>query len=323
MGIDFTQLTSPISKAFDTDFMDVYRQIEGNPERDIIIINAPCHIAITTSDNPNPNSVDVQPIITSLRIHFDNSIKVKNNDYIVAKKTDTKGNILHYYSGIVGEPAVSMARQSVNMQMSTLKESDEPPTPPPVPPEESVDIYINYLDDNEENIKPSEIQKAKIGTTAIIQPKEIENYLLNRVKLNGELVATGEVEIENIENEQYTINFYYQSETEIKTIRPLVNGYYTMDNGNVKSGYHLYAEIPVLNVLSENSIKLSSNEFYHEEIGIIRFGTKETAETCNKFRDNLDNWHIITSVPEMVEDGYIITFADTAPVEAYVTHWYS
>ena len=322
MGIDFTQLASPISQAFDTDFMDVYRQVEGSPERDLIIINAPCHIAIKTTDNADPTSVDVQPIITSLRLHFDNSIKVKNNDYIIAKKCDTKGNVLHYYSGIVGEPAVSMARQSVNMQMSTLKEQDEPPTPPPAPVDESIDITINYLDSDEQPIKPSAIQKAKLNSKAVIKPIEIEDYYLDRVTLNSELVPTGDVIIENVEDENYEINFYYQTESEIMSIRPLVNGYYTMDNGNVKKGYHLYAEIPVLSVTSENSIKLASNKFYHEEIGTLEFSTEETEYTVNKFRDNLDNWHIITAIPARVEDGYIITFADTEPVEAYECHWY-
>ena len=266
MGIDFTQLASPISQAFDTDFMDVYRQVEGSPDRDLIIINAPCHIAIKTTDNADPTSVDVQPIITSLRLHFDNSIKVKNNDYIIAKKCDTKGNVFHYYAGIVGEPAVSMARQSVTMQMSSLKEQDEPPTPPPVPIDESIDIIINYLNFSEQEIKPSTTQKVKLNSRAVIEPLQIDNYYLDRVTLNGELVPTGEVTIENVEDENYVINFYYQSESEIKSIRPLVNGYYTMDNGNVKKGYHLYAEIPVLSVISTNSIKLASNKFYHEEI---------------------------------------------------------
>ena len=322
MVVDFTQLANPISKAFDSDFIDVYRDVKETAGRELLYENVPCHIAIKTTDNADPTSVDVQPIIKSLAIHCNNFVDLKNNDYIVAKKTDTKGNALHYYSGLIGEPSVSMARQYVNMRMETLKPTDEPPTPPPAP--DGILITINYLTEDDIELRDSVEQYASVGSKLTVKPLIIDNYKINRIVVNGtDINSTKEVVIEELEDNDYSIDFYYQEIQGIEYIRPLVNGYYTKDNGNVKSGYHLYAKIPVLDVINENSIKLKSDRFEHEEIGTIRFAKEEIkGKTCNKFIDNFDNWHIITANPEKVNDGYIITFDDTEPVDAYITHWY-
>jgi len=312
MTIDFTQLSEPISNALDSDYIDIYRQINETPERDLYASNVKCHIAIKTTDNPNPESVDVQPIITSLRIHCPNWVDLKNNDYIIAKKCDLLGNVLHYYSGIIGEPAVSMARQSVNMIMSSLNEGDEP-IPPPPPIDESVSVFVNYLDELGEPIRETTEQQYKKGSNVVINSLSLENYALTKIELNGEIVQIAQ--IDDIQ-ENAIVDFYYQSVITITNIRPLVYGDYIKDDGTYAYGLHLYAPINVLSI-NGNTLKLASNKFYHEEIGEIKIVKDD------KFKDNLGNWHIVTLNPEKVNDGYIISFADTEPVEnAYVTHWY-
>ena len=314
--IDFTKLSKPISDALDTDYMDIYRQIEGSPKRDLLYSNVPCHIAIKSSDNADPSSVDVQPIITSLRVHCGTWVDLKNNDYLVVKKCDLNGNILNYYEGIIGEPATSMARQFVDMIMSSDKKSEEPEPAPP-PEDETIDININYLDNlTDEKIKDSVIQKAQIGKNITIKPLSIENYVLARSVLNGQEVASGDIVIDEIQDIDYNVDFYYNSVVIITYIRPLVYGDFIKNNGTYSYGNHLYAKIPILEVIGNNSIKIASNKFKHNEMGTI------TLNTDSKFTDNLGNWHIITTTPEMVEGGYIITFADTEPVDAYVTEWY-
>lgn len=309
--IDFTRLSEPISNALDTDYMDIYRQVEGSPERDLLYSNVPCHIAIKTSDNADPSSVDTQPIITSLRVHCGTWVDLKNNDYIVVKKCDLNGNILNYYEGIIGEPATSMARQFVDMAMSSERKGDDPePVPPPI--NESITVTINYADENSLPLRDSIEQKYKKGSNVTIKPLDIDNYSVFRITVNGETVQS--VIIEDIQ-EDYVVNFYYEAVTGIKSIRVLVNGDYTKDDGTYAYGLHLYAPIPILSIESTNSLKLASNKFYHEDMGNITIGVDM------KFRDNLNNWHIIIAVTQ-VDDGYIITFDDTEPVQAYETHWY-
>lgn len=310
--IDFTRLSQPISNALDTDYIDIYRQVEGNPERDLLYSNVPCHIAIKTSDNADPSRVDTQPIITSLRIHCGTWVDLKNNDYIVAKKCDLNGNILNYYEGIIGEPATSMARQFVDMAMSSERKGDDPEPVPP-PEGESVNITINYLDELKQPIKESIIQNYRKGDNVRIQPINIDNYNISSIELDGQEVEN--VVIDDIQ-ENHMVDFYYQAITFINSIRVLVNGDYTRDDGTYAYGLHLYAPIPILSIESANSLKLASNKFYHEEMGTITIGIN------TKFRDNLNNWHIITAEPVKVDDGYIITFADTEAVECYETHWY-
>jgi hypothetical protein len=310
--VDFTRLSTPISNALDTDYMDIKRQVKDSPEPDLIYSNIPCHIAIKTSDNADPSSVDVQPIITSLRIHYGTWVDLKNNDYIIAKKCDLNGNILNYYEGKIGEPATSMARPFVDMAMSSARKGDEPEPVPP-PEDESVTVDVHYLDETGEPIAESVTQTIRRGETVTIQPITLDNYSIDRIIVNGQEVESAI--IENIQ-EDSTVDFYYQAVTGITSIRILVNGDYTRDDGKLAYGLHLYSPIPVLSVESSNSLKLASNKFYHNDMGNI------TIKLDTKFRDNLNNWHIITAEPVKVDDGYIITFADTEPVEAYECHWY-
>lgn len=311
--IDFTRLSQPISNALDTDYMDIKRQVKDSPELDLIYSNIPCHIAIKSSDNADPSSVDVQPIITSLRIHCGTWVDLKNNDYVIAKKCDLNGNILNYYEGRIGEPATSMARQFVDMTMSSARKGDDPEPVPP-PEDESVNVVIRYLNETGEPIAESVTQTYRVGTDVTINPITLDNYSINHIIVNGQEVT--EATIENIQ-ENSTVDFYYQAVTGITSVRILVNGDYTRDDGKLAYGLHLYSPIPILSVESANSLKLASNKFYHDDTGNI------TIKLDTKFRDNLNNWHIITAEPVKVDDGYIITFADTEPVSCYETHWYS
>lgn len=311
--IDFTRLATPISNALDTDYMDIKRQVKDSPELDLIYSNIPCHIAIKSSDNADPNSVDVQPIITSLRIHCGTWVDLKNNDYVIAKKCDLNGNILNYYEGKIGEPATSMARQFVDMAMkSDKKEVDPEPVPPPE--DESVNVVVNYLDELGEPIAESVTQTYRVGSDITVLPITLDNYSVARIEVNGQEVESAI--ITDIQ-EDSTVDFYYQAVTDITSIRVLVNGDYTRDDGILAYGLHLYSPIPVLSVESANNLKLASNKFYHDDMGNI------TIKLDTKFRDNLNNWHIITVEPVKVDDGYIITFADTEPVSCYETHWYN
>ena len=314
MAVDFTKLAQPISNALDTDFMDIKRQIEGSPERDLIYSNIPCHIAIKTSDNPDPDSVDVQPIITSLRIHTVNWVDLKNNDYVIAKKCDLQGNVLNFYEGIVGEPATSMARQSVTLAMQSADKGDKP-EPVPTPEVETVNVVISYLNSSNEPIHNGITQAYRVGDTVTIKALNIDNYTPVRAVLDDSEVGIDTVTIVDIQGEDYILKFYYQEITAITSIRMLVDGDYTKDNGTFATGLHLYAPISVLSA-NTTTLTLASNKFEHEDEGII------TIKKDDKFRDNLNNWHIITAVSQ-VDNGYIITFEDTQPVNCYETHWYS
>lgn len=309
--VDFTRLATPISNALDTDYMDIKRQVKDSPELDLIYSNIPCHIAIKSSDNADPSSVDVQPIITSLRIHCGTWVDLKNNDYVIAKKCDLSGNILNYYEGRIGEPATSMARQFVDMAMSSARKGDDPEPVPP-PEDESVNVVVNYLDETGEPIAESVTQTSRIGSEVRVLPITLDNYSVARIEVNGQEVT--EATIENIQ-ENSTVDFYYQAVTGITSIRILVNGDYTRDDGVLAYGLHLYKPISVISV-DGNNIKLGNIKFYHDDIGNI------TIKLDTKFKDNLNNWHIITANPVKVDDGYIITFTDTEPVEAYECHWY-
>ena len=125
-GFNFGQIAPFISQVMDTDKMDIGRRIliedddgftiEISPEEPLYI-GIPCHVAFQATDNPNPTTIDTQPIITSLNVNCDLTVDIQNGDYIYAHKCDHADNILKTYMGIVGQPTVNQARQNVLMAM--------------------------------------------------------------------------------------------------------------------------------------------------------------------------------------------------------------
>lgn len=315
--INFGAMSETIHNFLDSDYIDIFRKSADSAKREEIYSNISCHIAIKTADNPDPNSVDTKPIVTSLVIHMPTWVDIKNDDYVIAKKMNISGEILALYSGTVGYPAVSMARQSVNMLMETL-EVTEPVTP--VPPQNKSQVVISYLNvDNDEKIKSDLIQTVEQGVSVNFFPPSINNYELNKSVLDGQEMPLGAITIENPTAEGHTIQFLYKAVSIISSFKVLVNGLYTKDNGTLGSGYHLYKSIPIVSV-SDGIWQISVNKFEHDEIGIVNI-TEGT-----KVKDNLGNWHIVTSNPQKVGDYYMCEIADYEPTEAeqnaYETHWY-
>lgn len=119
----------PISKAmqvFDTDEIDIFRNTETTntdgttgetSSKEPLLKGIPCHISFVNADNPNPEVIDSQPIITMLKINCDLSADIQKGDYIVAKKLSNNGTVLETYKGIAGFPRVSQSRKSVLIEM--------------------------------------------------------------------------------------------------------------------------------------------------------------------------------------------------------------
>jgi len=119
---------SIIGEYMDTDLMDIGRRIsiidpetgitgETKPE-DPIYRNVKCHIEFNSPDNPDPQSIDIMPKIISITIHCHIDIDLQNNDFIVAKKCDAKGEVLAVYKGIIGNPIMNQSRQSAILGIS-------------------------------------------------------------------------------------------------------------------------------------------------------------------------------------------------------------
>ena len=125
--IDFS-IIGKYMEIFDTDIMDIGRKItiqnpdgttgETNPENPLYK-DVPCHISFRTADNPDGDTVDIEPIITGVQINCSLDIDIQKDDYIVAKKLDFEGNVLEIYKGTIGFPTVTQSRKSALMEMRT------------------------------------------------------------------------------------------------------------------------------------------------------------------------------------------------------------
>jgi hypothetical protein len=129
-GFDFGQISKLIGSVMDTDEIDVGRRslvqlpngswVETNPEIPLYE-EIPCHLSFNSQDNPDPNAIDVQPIIKSVTINCDVSVDLQAGDLITACKLAPDGEILEMYKSIIGEPETNQSRKSAIMIATTLK----------------------------------------------------------------------------------------------------------------------------------------------------------------------------------------------------------
>jgi len=261
-GFNFGQIGNIISELFDTDYVDIKRDTSGQLQE--IYSNILCHIAFTSTDNPNPETVDIKPIIQSLTIHFPLWVDVKNNDFIIAKRMDNNGNLLAVYSGRCGNPIVSQGRQKVLVTMS----GTESETPTPIPPKNPININIEYLS-NDIHIQDSTVFEIEKGNDFTLSAPLIDNYSAVDCEIDGELQGSTTAIITDVQAE-HTVKFIYESSSVSNGFRFLVKGLYTKNDGSLANGYHLYKKINI-DSISENenvyTITCDDINIEHEDNG--------------------------------------------------------
>lgn len=316
-GFNFGQIGSIASKFFDSDYVDIRRDISGQLQE--VYSNIPCHIAFQSVDNPNPETVDIKPIIQSLNVHFPLWVDVRNNDFIVAKRMGNDGDLLAVYSGRCGNPIVSQGRQKVSVAMSAT----ESESPTPVPPKNPINIYIEYVSDGEP-IQDSIVRIVEQGGEFKLTAPTIIGYKAVDCEVDGELIGATAVVVGDVQ-ESHTVRFIYEAEGVSSVFRFLVKGLYTRNDGSLANGHHLYGRIPIgLIVKDDNGYILSSKDVNveHEDNGrklLIDKGVKLTLVPNDEFVE-------VTEV--MDRDGGEVLFrvAPFTPSEdernAYPTEWY-
>ena len=261
-GFNFGQIGNIVSELFDTDLVDIKRDTSGQLQE--IYSNIPCHIAFASTDNPNPETVDIKPIIQSLNIHFPLWVDVKNNDFLIAKRLDNNGNLLTVYSGRCGNPIVSQGRQKVSMSMSAT-ESEEPT---PIPPKNSIKIKVYYLS-NDIQIQEFTVSEVEKGNDFTLTAPMIDNYSAVDCEIDDVLQGSTTAIIIDVQ-EEHIVKFIYESTSVSTGFRYLVKGLYTKNDGSLANGYHLYKKLNI-DSISENesiyTITCDDTEIEHEDNG--------------------------------------------------------
>lgn len=317
---DFSSIGDIISELFDSDFIDIKRDVNGKLTE--VYSNISCHIAYNSTDNPNPNSVDIKPIIQSINIHLPNWVDIRNNDYIIAKKMNGDGTqILGTYNGRCGNPVISQARKKVVMNMQGTDIESGEPTPPVIINSSQIEISFNY---NGVEIENTINKKVEVGTTFTFNPIDIEGYKPIRCFVNDIEQESLDIELEVTEY-NYKIKYEYEISEEINGFRYLVKGLYTTNDGSLKNGYHLYKKINI------NSISKNENEYTitckdevitHEDNGLklnIDSGVKLVLTP-------LDIFVIVDNIISKENNKITFTASEFIPTEdeknAYMTEWY-
>lgn len=314
---DFSSIGDIISEMFDSDYIDIKRDINGKLLE--VYSNVSCHISYNSTDNPDPNSVDLKPIIQSINIHVPTWVDIRNNDYIIAKKIDSEGKILATYNGRCGNPIVSQSRKKVTMNMQGTDIEEPTPVPPIIENSSVITISFNY--DNT-SIKDKLTSNVEIGSQFVFNPINIEGYEVSKCYING---IESDVNIDFIvENKQYEIQYEYIESSEPDGFRFLVKGLYTTNEGTLKNGYHLYKKVYLNSIIkNENqyTIVVDNTPIIHEDSGVkleIKDGVKLV----------LTPQKIFVIVDEITSQNGKITFiaSEFVPTDeelnAYMTGWY-
>lgn len=246
-GIDFGRIGGIISQYVDTDYIDIKRDIDGKLQE--VYSNIPCHVAYASTDNPDPTTVDVKPIIQSITVHMQLWVDVRNNDFIVAKKTGSDGSLIATYSGRCGNPVVSQGRKKVLMQMNGTENDD----PTPLPPKQSVRITIGYFSGGTE-IQPENVQECEAGQPFEMQAPAIDGYNISECYIDGVQQESTAAYIPEVSESGYEVKFVYAVSDAPVSFRFLVNGLYTKDDGRLASGWHLYKKILIDSVSQDEGV---------------------------------------------------------------------
>ena len=262
-GFDFGRIGGTVARFMDTDFIDIRRDVGGKLQE--LYSNIPCHVAYASVDNPDPTTVDVRPVVQSLTVHCALWVDVRNNDFIVAKKTGSDGSLLAAYSGRCGNPVVSQGRKKVSVQMG----GTEAETPTPLPPRERAEIRVEYVCGGEP-VQDSAVLEAEVGGAFGMDAPVIEGYRAVECYVDGELQDSLSARIAEVTEGGHEVRFVYEVSESPDFFRFLANGLYTKDDGSLASGWHLYMKVGVDAVAMADgvyTIECADARLVHEDGG--------------------------------------------------------
>lgn len=261
-GFDFGQIGSTLSRYMDTDLMDIRRDVDGSLVE--VYSNIPCHIAYMSVDNPNPETVDIKPIIQNMSIHMELWVDIRNNDFVIAKKMGSDGSLLAVYNGRCGNPVVSQGRKKAMVTMSSTESEDVTP----IPPSDPVQVTVRYVSEGED-VNPATVQNVERGRGFVISAPVIDGYDFSYSIVDGMQSEYATVRLEAVEYDM-TIDFVYTAKGEAESFAFLVKGLYTRNDGTLASGWHTYRSVPIrrLGVLPKGYRVVCDNvSFEHEDNG--------------------------------------------------------
>lgn len=314
-GFDFGQIGEVLSEVMDTDYIDVKRDVKGSLTE--MYSNVPCHMAYVSIDNPDPLSVDVKPVVQAIRVHLPLWVDVRNDDFLIAKKMDSYGNVAWTYSGRCGNPVVSQGRKKVLMQMN----STEPENPTPTPPTDVHTVYVSYTSSDVE-IAPSRKVVVNDGADVTLEPSALDGYTISHALVDGTSVEGGSVTLQYV-REDHDVVFVYLASDVPETYRYLVKGLYTKDDGTLANGWHTYRRMPIDSCTKDGdvyTIECEDVKLEHRDNGKVL-----SIQTGALLVLSGDVFVRVTDVDRM--DGRVVfnavVFQPTAEQEScYRTRWY-
>jgi hypothetical protein len=310
-----------IADNFDIDYIDIYRANPTTYELQLQAPNLPCNFEIKQTDNPDPLTIDIKPVIMSIVIHFPITYDIQNDDYIIIKRTHLNGELIAFYQGRCGEIATYLSRKTVNVAIQTA--GGQLPKPPTPPQHETSLLTLDFLNDKQENINPRIMSEIPKYIPYKILPPLINGFVFAYAYLDGVINRRRRtIQIKNPISDSYHLELFYTPTGTVTGFRTLIKGLYTDDTGKLKNGLHLYASKPCT-IISDIEMQTDFNNFIHEET----YDTITLKDGLKIRLEPIEQWQQIKSIAKGEDGKYSVIFEDYEPIEeeqnAYITNKYN
>ena len=312
-----------------TYFMDVIRPF---PHPTVIYANIKVNAGFKGSDNPDSQTAPTTPVLESVKIHLEHSIRVRNGDNVILKVLGENGKWVDAFRGVIGNPRGVNSRKRFRMNVSALGAGDDleglipPPVeelPPPNPDEISI-ITISFKDTNDDEIMPSIVYEKERGKMVDIPSLDIHGYNFLHTVVDGVIYNFPSVAF-IATNPTYEITFVYSAETSLIYLRAFVpSGNFRDSDGVSKNGAHWYRRLdftvvvddPLTVHITSPPLGTAEPRLTHENRAIIRLvtGARVLVEPDNLIME------VVSAIRQ--GNGWDIALEPTAWIDAEITRWY-
>ena len=304
-----------------TAFMDIRRQVGTIPSVEIYS-NILIHFTRRSIDNPDITSVSTTPVLTSVTLHMEQHVDLRNGDVVIIKTIDRDGGILDAFRATSGDPWVVNSRKRANVELRALGREDiiSDVTPPPtITPSNKSEIIINFVDDDMIPIAEPVIYKTERGEVIDIEALTIHGWDFKNSIFQG-VESGSDVVIFMPKNDSYSIYFVYEKIQTPVFMKQFSTGRFRMDNGTFSNGAHWYISIPIT--------WINEWEFTSPTDRTVHVESRGTLRIVRGSRLLLTPQNYIVEVVDIAshENGFLIRVENAEPTEAednaYITNWY-
>lgn len=257
-AINLTRMMRRLWRLSGFDLMDIRRR-KGN-ELVELHSNVPCIIDRRRVDMPQGAEAQQTNIDTQIQAFTYPYIDVRNGDFLILKKTDGKGRVVQAFQGAIGLPFTFVGSHlEIQMVMQQISDEVEDITPPPAMTDSQ--ITLNFVDLDNNPIRPPIIVNHQMGQPIRIDNLAIEGFYFVETRFQKEVTLSPYVEFTPT-LPVYHVYFIYDGVKLATGLKLLLNSQFRRNNGTVGSGLH-WDETRAITSIDEYTATMQPLSYQH------------------------------------------------------------